>query len=91
MRLTLRRKRTLGIRKFDSILLASALEMIVGVLISISDTAITGHVIGMNGLSAMNAISPLLGFTIFTEGLFPVGTSMLYAKRSGEYEQKKAD
>ena len=73
MRLTLRRKRTLGIRKFDSILLASALEMIVGVLISISDTAITGHVIGMKGLSAMNAISPLLGFTIFTEGLFSVG------------------
>lgn len=91
MKMTSRKKRTLGIRKFDSILLASACEMIVGVLISISDTAITGHVIGMKGLSAMNAISPLLGFTIFTEGLFSVGTSMLYAKRSGEYEQKEAD
>ena len=69
----MRRKRTLGIRKFDSILLASALEMIVGVLISISDTAITGHVIGMKGLSAMNAISPLLGLYDLHGGPFFCG------------------
>ena len=79
---------TLGIRKFDRILLASSIEMIVGILVELIDSAVTGHVIGMTGLSAMNVIAPALGFTIFTENLFSVGTSMLYAKRTGEYERE---
>ena len=83
--------RTLGIRKFDRILLASAIEMIVGILIGLIDSAVTGHVIGMVGLSAMNVIAPALGFTIFTENLFSVGTSMLYAKRTGEYRREAAE
>ena len=41
-----KRKRTLGIRKFDSVLFASALESIVSILIAMSDTAITGHITG---------------------------------------------
>ena len=41
-----KRKRTLGIRKFDSVLFASALESIVSILIAMSDTAITGHIVG---------------------------------------------
>ena len=83
--------RTLGIRKFDRILLASAIEMIVGILIGLIDSAVTGHVIGMVGLSAMNVIAPALGFTVFTENLFSVGRSMLYAKRTGEYRQEAAE
>lgn len=83
--------RPLGIRKFDSIVFASAAEMIVGVLLSLSDSAITGHILGNDGLSAMNVISPLTGITIFTEALFAVGTSMLYAKAIGDYDQEKAD
>jgi hypothetical protein len=39
-------KRTLGIRKFDSVLFASGLESIVSILIAMSDTAITGHIVG---------------------------------------------
>jgi len=85
------RNRTLGIRKFDSILLASSIEMIVGVLIELIDSAVTGHVIGMTGLSAMNVIAPILGFTMFTENLFSVGTSMLYAKDTGEYRQEASE
>lgn len=84
-------RRTLGIRKFDRILLASAIEMIVGILVGLIDSAVTGHVIGMTGLSAMNVVAPVLGFTIFTENLFSVGTSMLYAKRTGEYRQEASE
>lgn len=83
--------RTLGIRKFDRILLASAIEMIVGILIGLIDSAVTGHVIGMTGLSAMNVIAPALGFTVFTENLFSVGTSMLYAKHTGEYQREASE
>ena len=83
--------RTLGIRKFDRILMASAIEMIVGIVIELIDSAVTGHIVGMAGLSAMNVVAPILGFTIFTENLFSVGTSMLYAKRTGEYQKKASE
>ena len=84
-------KHSLGRRKFNAILLASILEMVVGVLMSLIDTAVTGHVIGTIGLSAMNMVAPITGFTIFSESLFSVGTSMLYARYAGRYEQEKAD
>lgn len=83
--------RTLGIRKFDRILMASAIEMIVGIVVELIDSAVTGHIVGMAGLSAMNVVAPVLGFTIFTENLFSVGTSMLYAKRTGEYRKKASE
>ena len=83
--------RTLGIRKFDRILMASAIEMIVGIVIELIDSAVTGHIVGMAGLSAMNVVAPVLGFTIFTENLFSVGTSMLYAKHTGEYRKKASE
>ena len=83
--------RTLGIRKFDRILMASAIEMIVGIVIELIDSAVTGHIVGMAGLSAMNVVAPVLGFTIFTENLFSVGTSMIYAKRTGEYRKKASE
>ena len=82
--------RSLGLRKFDSILMTSTFEMAIGVLISLSDTAVTGHIIGADGLSAMNIISPITGMTIFTENLIAVGTSMLYARRKGEYDDQGA-
>ena len=83
-------ERSLGLRKFDSILITSTIEMAIGVLISLSDTAVTGHVIGAAGLSAMNIISPITGMTIFTENMIAVGTSMLYARRKGEYDDRGA-
>ena len=84
-------KRTLGIRKFDSVLFASALESIVSILIAMSDTAITGHIVGEKGLSAMNVVSPIISFTIFLEGLFSVGTCMLYARYLGKFEKESAE
>ncbi|MBO5574270.1 MAG: hypothetical protein J5947_08515 [Clostridium sp.] len=84
-------RKLLGIRKFDSITTAAVIEMLVNVLISLSDTAITGHIIGEKGLSAMNVIAPVTGFTVFTEALFAVGTAMIYARHVGNYEQEKAD
>lgn len=86
-----KRKRTLGIRKFDSVLFASALESIVSILIAMSDTAITGHIVGEKGLSAMNVVSPIISFTIFLEGLFSVGTCMLYSRYLGKFEKESAE
>ena len=84
-------KNSLGRRKFDSILLASTIEMTIGILMSLIDTGVSGHILGVKGLSAMNLIGPITGFTIFTEGLFSEGTSMVYATYKGEYQEEKAN
>ena len=84
-------KDSLGRRKFYTILLASSIEMVIGILMSLIDTAVAGHILGAKGLSAMNMIAPITGFTVFTEGLFSVGTSIVYASYKGEYRQDKAD
>ena len=84
-------KDSLGRHKFNSILLAATIEMIIGILMSLIDTGVSGHILGVRGLSAMNLIGPVTGFTIFTEGLFSVGTSMVYASYKGEYQVEKAE
>ena len=82
---------SLGVRKFNSIVLASIIEMIVDVLVSLVDIAVTGHIIGENGLSAMNVIAPITGLTVFTQGMFPIGTSMIYARHMADFKKKEAD
>ena len=84
-------KDSLGKRKFNSILLAATIEMVIGIVMSLIDTGVSGHILGTDGLSAMNLIGPITGFTIFTEGLFSVGTSMLYATYKGKYQEQKAE
>ena len=84
-------RKSLGRRKFNAILIASLFEMVVDVMMSIIDTAVTGHVIGPIGLSALNIVAPITGFTIFTENLFATGTAAVYANYVGKYETDKAD
>ena len=84
-------KQSLGRNKFYSIYTAAMLETIVGILSSLIDTAVVGHLIGTIGLSAMNIIAPVTGITIFTEGVFSIGTSMVYSEYKGKYQQDKAD
>ena len=84
-------RKSLGRRKFNAILIASLFEMVVDVMMSIIDTAVTGHVIGPIGLSALNIVAPITGLTIFTENLFATGTAAVYANYVGKYETDKAD
>ena len=83
-------KQSLGHRKFYAILAASAVEMIVGILASLVDTAIAGHLIGTVGLSVMNLMAPVTGIAMFTESIFSVGASMVYAHYKGQYQEEKA-
>ena len=84
-------KRPLGVRKFDSILIASSLEMVIGILLSLTDTTVTGQIIGVTGLSALSVIAPILGITVFTENLSSVGTGMLYSEYIGKFRKRDAD
>ena len=67
-------KGSLGRRKFYSILLASSIEMIVGILMSLIDTGVTGHILGETGLSVMNLLCILVlaipfGMLFGTQGM----------------------
>ena len=51
---------SLGVRKFKSLLITSSAEMAIAVIVLMSDTIITGHIAGENGISRVNLITPLL-------------------------------
>ena len=42
-------KNSLGRRKFNSILFAATIEMTIGILMSLIDTGVSGHILGVKG------------------------------------------
>ena len=72
-----RAEKTLGIRKFDSLLLSSVIEYIVIILVLLSDTIIIGNIIGEDGISGMNLVVPLIGAVNFISIMISVGISTL--------------
>ena len=41
---------SLGVRKFKSLLITSSTEMVIAVIVLMSDTIITGHIAGETGI-----------------------------------------
>lgn len=84
------RGRSFGQRKFISILLASSLEMVIGVILSVSDTAITGNIIGLDGLAGLNLVMPLMTFSIFVGGVIAGGCTVVYSHALGAFRKQEA-
>ena len=83
--------KSLAQRKFLSLLFASSLELVMIVVVFISDTIIAGHAVGENGLSAMSIIGPIV-FIIFLMGcLNSFGLSFCYNSAMGNADKKRAD
>lgn len=85
-----RAEKTLGIRKFDSLLLSSVIEYIVIILVLLSDTIIIGNIIGEEGISGMNLVVPLIGAVNFISIMISVGISTLYSQAIGAFDKDKA-
>ena len=79
-----------GQRKFRSIFLASSLEMVIGVILSLSDSAITGNIVGLAGLAGLNIVMPLMTFSIFTGGVVASGCTIVYSRALGAFRKKEA-
>lgn len=79
-----------GQRKFNSILIASVLELTVGAFLSLTDCAIIGRIVGEDGLSAMNGIMPLMTVSIFVGSVIASGSALAYSKSVSAFRKEEA-
>ena len=84
------KKLEFGQRKFNSIWTASALELTVGALLSMTDSAIVGHIVGEDGLSAINGIMPLMTVSIFVGTVIASGSALAYSRAAGAFRKEEA-
>ena len=81
---------TFGQRKLNSILAAIMGEMLVGVVLSMTDSAIIGYLIGLDALAAVNTIMPLTTFSLFLGIVISSGATLAYSNEIGAFRQEKA-
>ena len=74
-----------------SMLFVSSLEMILNVTANLADTCISGHLIGENGVSAVNVMMPLMSVMNFVSAVVSMGISYTYGEAMGKADKKHAD
>ena len=84
-------KSTFAQRKFNSIFFAEFFEMLVGVLLSASDSVIVGRIIGLDGLSAMNLVLPYTTLSLYLTLIVSAGTRMVYSRKVGAFQNEEAE
>lgn len=87
----MKKQKTLWKNKFLSLFWVASIEMVVSVLVLLTDTVIAGYTVGEIGISAMNVMNPIVQFTIFISYLIAVGLSYSYNAAMGKADKKHAD
>ena len=82
---------TFAQRKFNSIFFANFFEMLVGVLLSASDSIIVGRIVGLDGLSAMNLVLPFTTLAVYLTLVISGGSRMVYSRRVGAFQNEEAE
>ena len=80
-------EKTLGIKKFDFLLLSSVIEYFVIILVLLTDTIIIGNIIGETGISGMNLVVPLINTVNFISYMIAVGISIIYSQAIGSFDK----
>ncbi len=86
-------KRTGGFceKKFRSMLLSGTLTMAILYIMLLCDNIIAGYFFGGNGVAAINTVTPVTGATAFLSNIIPIGSGILYSRRIGAMEKRRAD
>ena len=82
---------SLGVRKFTSLLFTSSVEMAMYVIVLLSDSIITGHIAGEDGISGVNLVFPLNACIVFVSTLISTGISFSYGLAMGKFDKDRAD
>lgn len=85
------RRPSLAVKKFNELIAASSLTMVVSFLMLLVDTIVVGNMLGENALSAVNIITPIYAFANFIAGLIGLGTAYAYSEALGRYDKNQAD
>lgn len=83
--------KSLGQHKFFSLIFAATANMVLEVLMLMVDTVLAGHTVGEEGISAMNVMTPVVNFMVFTGTITAAGVSICYAEAMGRVDKKRAD
>ncbi len=81
---------TFALNKFGRFLPAATFAMAAEYLMGLSDSVICGHVIGENGLAAINLMQPPMSVVAFFAILVGTGASVLFAVEAGKFEKRRA-
>ena len=81
---------TFALDKFLRFLPATTFAMVAEFVTGISATIVCGHVIGENGLSAINLMQPAVNAVAFVSLLVGTGTSVLYSVEMGRFDKRRA-
>jgi len=76
--------------KFRRFLPTATFAMVVEFLMGISDSAIAGHVLGEDALSAVNLMQPAFNVVTFFAMMIGVGSSVLYSTAMGRFDRRRA-
>lgn len=86
--------KSLGVKKFKSLLLVSSLQMALSVIAMLSDSVIAGHLNNgenENSLAAIGMVTPLISLVIFISSLITAGAEYLHNFAIGRTDRKRAD
>ena len=78
-------------KKFHSLLLTSTFTMVVECLILLSDTVVVGHLIGEDGISGINMVTPIFSVVAFVSMLIGMGTVYRFTHEMGRFNKDRAD
>ena len=86
--------KSIGVKKFQSLLFVSSVEMALTVVALISDTIIAAHLDNgatEHAISAINIMTPIIATLGFISSMLAVGDEVLYNKALGRADKKHAD
>ncbi len=69
----------------------SLLTMVVGYIAIIINCVIVGNIVGEDALCAVNLVIPLYEYAIFISGLICIGSSLIYYRYLGRYDNDRAN
>ena len=85
------KKPSLAVKKFNELIIASSMTMVVSFLMLLIDTIIAGNILGENAISAVNIVMPVYAFANFIAGIIGLGTAYAYSEALGRYDKNQAD
>ena len=78
-------------KKFHSLLATSTFSMAIEVVVLLSDTIVVGNLVGKDGISGINLVSPIFAIVAFLGMLISMGTIYRYTAEAGQFHKDRAD
>ena len=76
--------------KFNRMLAVATVVMAVNYVVMMSGSAIVANLVGPAGLAGLNVCTPVFGVASFLASLLSVGTSLVFSRAMGAFDERRA-